>query len=476
MKFANAVENMKEEIFAATGKLIAIPSVEGTPEPGAPFGKNVREALDATLKLGEELGFKVVNHEGYAGHIEFGEGEEIIAVLAHVDVVPEGSGWTKEPYKMTRVDGKLYGRGTSDDKGPAVAVIYALKSLKDAGVKFNRRVRIIIGCDEETGRWDCMKHYFEKEPMPLCGFTPDSDFPIINSEMGIIICSLEEKFEKNDTCDCDNGNICVREITGGNKANMVPDYCEARITVKKGGKETIEKVLEKYRAKEFGLTSEYCVKDEKYGEVCILEAIGVSAHGSTPEKGQNAISMILTVLNDLSLCQSDVADYIKFLGKNIGMELNGQSFGLGMEDDVSGKLILNLGVLKLNETEASATINIRYPVTNEEKEVYEILDKKSKMAGITVSRGASKAPLYVPADNFMVKTLQKVYTQVTGNEAKLISISGGTYARAIKNAVAFGPLFPDSVETYHQKDEYITESDLITAAKIYAEALYELVK
>lgn len=474
MKFASAVENMKEEIFSATGRLVAIPSVEGTPEPGAPFGRSVREALDATLKLGEEMGFTAVNHDGYAGHLEFGEGEEIIAVLAHVDVVPEGSGWTKEPYKMIREDGKLYGRGTSDDKGPAVAAIYALKSLKDAGVKFNRRVRIIIGCDEETGRWDCMKHYFEKEPMPLCGFTPDSDFPIINSEMGIIICSLEKQFAKNEACDCEN--ICVREITGGSKANMVPDYCEARISVKEGGKEALEKAIAKYRTKEFGLTSEYCVKDEKYGEVCILEAIGVSAHGSTPHKGQNAISMILTVLSDLDLCPGEVSSYIKFLGTYIGMELDGTSLGIGMEDEVSGKLILNLGVMKLNETEAKATINIRYPVTKTDTEVFEKMEEKTKIEGIVITKGASKAPLYVPADNFMVKTLQKVYTQVTGNEANLISISGGTYARAIKNAVAFGPLFPHSIETYHQKDEYITEDDLITAAKIYAEALYELVK
>jgi len=474
MKFANAVESLKEEIIAATGKLIAIPSVEGTPEPGAPFGRSVREALDAALKLGEEMGFKAVNHDGYAGHLEFGEGEEIIAVLAHVDVVPEGSGWTKEPYRLIRENGRLYGRGTSDDKGPVVSAMFALKSLKDANVKFNRRVRIIIGCDEETGRWDCMKHYFEKEPMPLCGFTPDSDFPIINSEMGIIICSLEKKFENSSSCDC-NG-ICVREITGGSKPNMVPDYCEARISVSETGKVELEKALKKYRAQEFGLTAEYGVKDEKYGEVCILESIGVSAHGSTPAKGQNAISMIITVLNELALCPGGVSDYVKFLGKHIGMEMDGASFGLGMEDEVSGKLILNLGVLKLNDVEAKATINIRYPVTKTEAEVYGILDQNSAAAGITVTRGASKAPLYVPADNFMIKTLQKVYTEVTGEEAKLINISGGTYARAIKNAVAFGPLFPHSVETYHQKDEYITEDDLMTATKIYAEALYELVK
>lgn len=468
MKFDKRIDSMKDDIIKSTQELIRIKSVEAEPEPEAPFGKGIRKCLDKALEICSSLGMKTENFDGYAGHAEYGEGDEIVGILVHMDVVPEGSGWSYGPFGGEIAGGRIYGRGASDDKGPAAAVIYALKAVMDSGVKFNRKVRIIFGCDEESGRWACMKHYFKKAEMPFCGFSPDADFPIINSEMGILIFKLEKEFEKNEeSCCC---GLKIKRIQGGNKVNMVPDYCECELEMKKDFAERIRKTADYMRDKNnarFELVFD--------GERCIIKSYGVSAHGSTPSKGRNAVSQLISLLCKLPLLVSEQADYINFLNEHIGMETDGSSFGVAMSDQVSGKLVFNLGTIDVGEEKGSVGINIRYPVTRTKNDVYDVIREKISSWGIKLVEGDSKEPLYVPADNFMIKILQKAYEDVTGQKADLISIGGGTYARAIKNAVAFGPLFPGREETAHKKDEYIELEGLLMSAKIYAEAIYELI-
>lgn len=469
MKFDKIVDSMKNDIIKATQELVQIRSLEGAPEPGAPFGREVRTCLDRTLGLCSRLGMKTENFDGYAGHAEFGEGDEIIGILVHVDVVPEGSGWSHDPYGGEVAGGRIYGRGAIDDKGPAVAVIYGLKAVMEAAEKFNRKVRIIVGCDEESGRWDCMKHYFKHAEMPMCGFSPDADFPIINSEMGILIFNLEKEFEKNNESCCEG--LKVKRIQGGNKVNMVPDYCECELEMKKDFSERIQKTVDFMKDK-MNARLELAID----GSRCIIKSYGLSAHGSTPDKGINAISQLISCICKLPLCVSEQTAYINFLDEHIGMEVDGASFGVAMSDEVSGKLVFNLGTIDLTEEKGNTGINIRYPVTKTRNQVYDIIKEKISASGISLIEGSEKDPLYVPADNFMIKILQNVYQDVTGQKAELISIGGGTYARAIKNAVAFGPLFPGKEETAHQKNEYIEIEDLLKSTKIYAEAIYELVK
>ncbi len=469
MKFDKIVDSMKNDIIKATQELVQIKSLEAKPEPGAPFGREVRECLDKTLELCNRLGMKTENFDGFAGHAEFGEGEEIIGILVHVDVVPEGSGWSHDPYGGEVVDGKIFGRGTIDDKGPAVAAIYALKAVMESGEKFNRKVRIIVGCDEESGRWACMKHYFKHAEMPMCGFSPDADFPIINSEMGILIFKLQKEFENNEESCC--GGMKIKRIQGGNKVNMVPDYCECELELKKDFTERVQKTIEYLRDKH-----DAKLELEIEGSKCIIKSYGLSAHGSTPGKGLNAISQLISCICKLPLCVSEQTAYINFLDAHIGMEVDGTSFGVAMSDEVSGKLVFNLGTIDVTEEKGSIGINIRYPVTNTRNDVYDIIREKIAASGIKLIEGDEKDPLYVPADNFMIKILQKVYEDVTGEKPELISIGGGTYARAIKNAVAFGALFPGREETAHQKNEFIEIEDLIKSTNIYAEAISELVK
>lgn len=464
MDLDKIIESMKEDIVRDTQELIRIRSVEDKPLPGKPFGEGVNQALEKALEISERLGFKVKNCEGYAGFAEYGEGQDLVGVLVHLDVVPEGDGWTYPPYAAEIHDNKIYGRGAIDNKGPAVACLYALKAIKDLNLPVSKRVRIIFGTNEESG-WGCMDYYMSHEEVPSCGFAPDAEFPIIYSEKGILIFKLVKKFEK-----VLEGDLKLLSVKGGNRANMVPDYCEAVLKLNNNLLD-IGKLLDEFKSR-----NSFKMELVHDGDNIIIKSYGVSAHGSLPEKGKNAISQLIMFLKELPLPADDIKVYIDFLAEKIGMEYDGRSFGLAMEDEISGKLVFNLGVMNLNSEQGVVEINIRYPIKYTEKDVREKVEEEVKGYGITIEDWTDKAPLYVPADHFLVKILKKVYEESTGQEAKLISIGGGTYARAMKNAVAFGPLFPGQEELAHQKDEYIDIDHLILITKIYAKAIYELIK
>lgn len=462
----NIIEGYKEDIVKSTCELVSIKSVETEPEEWKPFGTGVNDALQYYLDLAQKMGFETKNVDGYAGHVEYGDGEDIIGVLVHLDVVPEGDGWTHPPYGGEIHDNRIYGRGTIDNKGPAIASLYGLKAIKDMGIKLNKKIRIIAGLDEESG-WECMKHYFESEEKPVCGFSPDAEFPIINSEMGILIFKMRMPFKESG-----KSGVAVKSIEGGNRPNMVPDYCEAVLeVVDVSAAAEIVRVLASF-TEETG----YDINMEKEGNKIILKSLGVSAHGSTPEKGKNAITQLIMFLNVLDLGEGDVAQYIGTLVRKIGTELDGKSLGIDFEDKVSGKLVFNLGQIKVNDTEGEVVINIRYPISYTADRIVSKLDKALDDTGVEVIDVSDNSPLYVDEDNFLIQKLMKVYEEEMGQEARLLSIGGGTYARAIDNAVAFGPLFPGQPELAHQKDEYIDIDHLIKITKIYQKAMCELAK
>ncbi|MDI6705987.1 MAG: dipeptidase PepV [Bacillota bacterium] len=464
MDLNGLVDGYRDDIIRSTQEIIRIKSVEEEPREGMPFGKGPNDALVYYLELAREMGFAAKNVDGYAGHVEYGEGDEIIGVLVHLDIVPEGEGWTYPPYSGHINDNRIYGRGTVDDKGPAISVLYGLKAIKDAGIKPGKRIRIIAGLDEESG-WECMEHYFKHEEKPVAGFSPDAEFPIINSEKGILIFKMRKTFDRDK-----KGTGFIKSITGGNRPNMVPDRCEALLET--SGMLTPDRIRDSLESftKKTGYSMEF---SQSNGEV-LIKSFGVSAHGSTPEKGQNAISQMLGFLSELAVGDSDAESFIRFMAEKIGMEYYGESMGVGFEDEVSGKLIFNLGEIKLDGSEGELVINIRYPIMYNREQVIGGLEKTLEGTGIEITDVSDKKPLYVPEDNFMVRKLKEVYKEITGEEATLISIGGGTYARAIDNAVAFGPLFPGQPELAHQKDEYIDIDDLMTITKIYAKAMYLL--
>ena len=464
LDFLKLIETYEEDIVKSTQEIVRIKSVEESPRDGMPFGEGPYRALQYAVDLSRNMGFKVKEFDGYAAHADLGEAEESVGILVHLDVVPEGEGWDYGPYNGEIYDGKIYGRGTVDDKGPAIASLYAMKALKESGVELNRKIRIIFGTNEESG-WGCMKHYFNVEEPPTMAFTPDADFPAIYGEKGIIVFHLEKDIEIEDN------DMELIDLKGGSAPNMVPDSCEIKVRPRdlKTLKQRYDVFMDRY---------DYPIKIDYDGDIATIRAKGVSSHGSTPEKGKNAISYLMKFLQEILSEDSSFGQFVNIYNERIGFSHFGEKIGCGLEDDVSGKLNFNPGVIKMEDGKIILTINVRYPIKSSAPKVYDGIRENLKGTGIRLVEGKSdQRPLYIPKDNFLVKKLMDVYRDETGDQnSEPITIGGGTYARAMDNAVAFGPMFPGQQDVAHQKNEYIGIEHLMKITRIYAKALYELAK
>ncbi|HYE81972.1 MAG TPA: dipeptidase PepV [Clostridia bacterium] len=448
------VLELKDEIIEKVRECVRIRSVMEAPQPGMPFGQGVHSALQYTLGLAGSLGFRTVNMDNMIGYAEYGTGEEMIAVLGHIDVVPEGGGWIYPPYAAEIHDGKIYGRGVLDDKGATIGALYALKAIKDSGIQLKRRVRIIFGTNEENGS-KCAKYYAENDETPVAGFTPDASYPIINGEKGIVNCT----FRKALSGKAESGLLWIK---GGTAVNSVPDYAEAAFETGRLDKDKLEKA-----AKEYG-DIEISGQDK-----LLVAAHGKTAHGGTPEEGVNAISVLMGFLKNFEL-KGKLEEFVEFYNKYIGFTVNGELLGIGMQDEVSGKLTVNTGTISGSGDAIDLRMNLRYPVTKR----YE--DFSDKFFALMESQGfesidiVHKKCLFVSPETDFIKKLQKVYTEKTGKEARLISYSGGTYAKALKNIVAFGPLFEGEPDLCHQANEHMSIENLIKNVQIIAAAIHEL--
>lgn len=455
--------------------LVSIKSVVSNPvtnEKGEyfPFGQGVQDAFACFLKTAEAFGFETKNVDNYGGHVDFGsgdyrKGDPIVAVLGHLDVVPEGDGWSFDPYSGAVSDEYIYGRGTLDDKGPMVAALFAMKALKESGYVPKVRVRMILGLDEETN-WDGMKYYFEKEPMPSYGFTPDAEFPALNGEKGMMNFEIAKKLTKHQ-----GAGLSLSSLTGGSAANMVPQH--ARAVVYSSDSAVYAHIRE--LAEDFRTSTGYSLKVKGTGKSLEITAEGKSAHGATPEAGLNAISVMMAFLGRLNFGADDLNVFFDFYNKYIGFDVNGQNLGCGFSDGESGRLTLNAGVIRYDKESITLNINIRYPVTFTEEQVYEAVMPLLDCYGMGLIKLGGKAPIYLPPDSPMIRTLMDVYRENTGDyESEPLVIGGGTYAKAAKNIVAFGGLFPGDPDLMHQKDERISIERMMTMTKIYADAIYKL--
>lgn len=453
------INDIKESLIEDTQKILRIKSVQEDGRPGMPFGKGINSALETMLGIGENMGFTTKNLEGYIGYIEWGQGDEIVGVLGHLDVVPEGDGWSYPSYGAEIHDGKIYARGALDDKGPIMAALYGMYALKEIGFKPEKRIRIILGTNEETGSAD-VEYYLEKDEKPTIGFTPDADFPVIYAEKGLTVFNITKMFTLS-------GESSIEYIKGGQRANMVPDYCEVGIRA-----ENIEEIINKINAyaKSHKFDFTYEVKDK----LLLLKSIGLSAHGSTPEVGRNAIMQAILFLNDEKICVGEVGDAIRFLAEKIGLQTMGENFGVCLQDDVSGFLSFNVGTIEANGDSITVSLNLRYPVTKTFDDMMKPFEETLKSSGFKVEELEHQEPLYFSKEHKLIKILSKVYEEQTGDKAELLAIGGGTYAKEMPNIVAFGPIFPGKPDLDHQPDEYIEVDDLLKITQIYAHAIKEL--
>ncbi|EJO5348087.1 dipeptidase PepV [Clostridium botulinum] len=463
MQINKIIDELKEDLINSTAELVKIKSLEGEPKEGKPYGEAVASALEKALEISEKLGFKTVNVDGYVGYAEYGEGDEYIGVLGHLDIVPEGEGWKYPPYGAEIHDGKMHGRGTTDDKGPIIAALYGLKAIKEAKLPLSKKVRILFGTNEETGSNE-IEHYLSKEKPPIAGFTPDAEYPIIYAEKGITIFDVVKDLEVKS-----NKPIKLKYIKGGEASNMVPDYCEAGIECPDADM-IIRSVEYCANRNDIKLTAE-----EKEGLV-VIKSFGIAAHGSTPEIGKNAIMQMFKFLSELPLGHCDELQFIRFFNKNVGEETDGKSFGVDLQDEPSGKLSFNIGTISMANNQIRMSLNLRYPVTHKVEELMDKFNKKIEGTGIKVENLEDQKPLYFDSEHPLVKSLQKVYQEQTGKEGELLAIGGGTYAKEMPNIVAFGPIFPGEPDVIHKKNEYIELENLVLNSKIYGHAIYELAK
>jgi len=457
------IDGYFDEMVKALQEFIRIPSVldEEKPHESFPFGQKIDEALEWILKKGDELGLKSKNVDRYAGYVEIGNGPEMVGILGHIDVVPPGTGWSVDPFCGEIMEGKIYGRGSVDDKGPVMAALYALKAIEDSGLPVSKRARLIIGTDEETGA-RCLKHYLEKEEPPVYGFSPDAEFPIIYAEKGILRFELAKSFAGSLQAGAN-----LKKIRGGTRVNVVPDYAEAVMENADSGKIEL-------KIKEQGLANKIKIADTPEG--VIIKAKGVSAHASYPEDGKNAVQLLLNFLTLIDFGSKEARNFIDAAVGMLNMETDGKTIGISCSDQISGALTINLGVADFDENRGSLKFDIRYPVTIDGSKIIEKLKKTAGDLGAEFSINQHKLPLYVDPDTAIIKKLQSVYKETTGDEPRLVSIGGGTYCRYVKNTVSFGPVFPGQKELAHQSDEYIAVEDLRKIARIYVQAIYELIK
>ena len=444
-KIKNIVNENSKDMIESIKAAVRINSVmdENTATESMPFGKGVDESLRKTLEIAESLGFKTVYKDGYYGYAEVGEGEELIGILGHIDVVPIGdeSKWKFPPFSATEEDGYIYGRGTQDDKGPTIAAMYAVKALLDAGVKFGKRVRFIIGGDEEN-LWRCIAKYTENgEEIPSMGFTPDSSFPVTNAEKSLVQFYLRGTGSKDLSLN----------ISGA--LNAVPGV--ANYTG-----ELADKLAEKLDELKF----EY----EKDGES--ITVIGKRVHAASADKGVNAIERLCKALYEIGV-KDDVVRFVAELSDSVGSKILPNCV-----DDVSGTLTLNLGELIINEKESKIGFDSRVPVKFTIEDLENAVKENAANYGLEFEEFDRLKSLYVPADSELIKTLVSVYEQETGLEGTPKSSGGATYAKALDNCVAFGAMFPFDEKTEHQENERVNIKNMIKATEIYALSVYRLLE
>lgn len=454
MKFKQLIEAQMPALISDLQGCIRIPSVYTEDDTGYPYGKPVQECLEYVLSCAEKLGFETHNMDNQVGWCEYGSGEEMVAVLGHLDVVPEGDGWTVPPYEGLVEDGKIFGRGTMDDKGPTMCALYALKAIADSGLPVRRRIRILFGLNEETGSADMAYYKANGGEIPVMGFTPDGEYPIINGEKGLV----------NEAYRCDfaqEGKLKLRSIWGGTAHNIVPNYAKAEL------------VCDPDLAAAIIAVKADKITTTPTAEGVLVEAAGVNAHGGTPWEGENAIGRLMQFLKQLPF-EGKLQTAISFLGDKLGLECNGAALGIAMEDEVSGILTMNLGVIRADETSLEVKLNYRYPVTKQFSDCGPQVKAAFEAAGFVRSTAGHKEKLYMPPEHPLVARLLKVYESCTGLEPTPKSIGGGTYAKMIPNVLAFGPIFPGDEVREHKPDEFMELSRLFDNANMIAEAMYAM--
>lgn len=455
----------KEEMIGDIGTLISYPSVSDPEEGNGPFGQACKDVLDAALEMGRKYGFTTENHEYYVGSIgnEKKNWENTIGFWNHLDVVPVSGDWNFPPFELTRKGRYIIGRGVGDNKGPAVGMLYVMRCVRDLQIPLKHELCLFVGCDEEKGMRD-MEYYTSHYPCPAMSMISDTGFPVCYGEKGIL--------EGWITADVPFSEDIV-EITSGTASNIIPD--EAVLVMKRSAlsDEKISALREKLTV-------------EEDGELVRLIAGGISGHSAFPQGSVNAIfNLCAAVCETASVRGSDMLTMEALRSATSGYF--GEVSGIAYEDEVSGKLTCAGTVLRMENGRAKLTFNIRYSVTADAAFVNQKLSTYWKDWGFTWEMERDSAPNYFDPSHPAVGILTNLYNEMTNQESKPYVMGGGTYARKLPNAFAYGTgnmpgedgeehaeIYHDGRGNAHGLDEALNVDKLTEALKLYIMALIAL--
>lgn len=454
---------VRRELIAAVSRLVGVKSVKGPAAPGAPFGPGPKAALEEAVRLCQDLGFESRNYDDHVGVADLNDKPTQLHILGHLDVVGEGTDWDTDPYACVEKDGLLYGRGVSDDKGPTVCALFAMKCVRDLGLPVSKNVRLIMGTDEESGSED-IAYYYAREPYAPQSFTPDAEFPLINVEKG----HYHPQFGASWPAVMVEPR--VSNLTGGFRVNVVPPEAQAEVLgLSANHVRPFCGAVEGQSGAVFTLT-------DMVGGVRI-HCAGRNAHAARPEGGVNAIQAILTVLAQLPLADCESTKAVKAMHELFPYgDTRGKALGIAQSDDVSGELTVNLALITMNETGFTSKFDCRFPVCATEENCRKVCEASFARHGISVLETPEMATYHmVPGDSPLVKTLLECYSTYSGvKDPQPIAIGGGTYVHDIPGGVAFGCEFPDFDTRMHCANERVRIDDLARSAKMFALAIATL--
>ena len=460
-KISRWVDARREDYLRDVSRLVAIRSVTGDTKPGMPFGEGPAAALAEALALAGEKGFFTKDYDGYVMTADLLQGETALDILAHLDVVGEGDGWDTDPYAAVEKDGCLYGRGTDDDKGPAVAAMYAMACVRElAGDKLRRNARLILGTDEETGSRD-IRYYYSREKSAPFTFSPDASFPVYNTEKGGLAGRFRRAWEAAEALPR------VTAMSGGYRINVLPADAWAEVS---------------------GVTpaqaGEACAAAAADMDVTLslteipggvrLAVRGLAAHASTPEAGRNGITALISLLNRLPLADCDSTRALRALEKLFPHgDGAGKALGVAMEDEVSGPLTLAFSLFELTETGCAGSFDSRVPLCANEANCRAVAAAALEAEGF-LFEGNMRPPHHTPGDSDLVRACLRSYEHFTGQKGECLSMGGGTYVHDIPGGIAFGAGMPGFESNLHGANERMDIAAMLTAIKIFAMVIYDL--
>ncbi|MCL2227380.1 MAG: Sapep family Mn(2+)-dependent dipeptidase [Oscillospiraceae bacterium] len=454
-------EKNSDKMLKDLERLIEIRSVRGAEQKGAPYGAPSREALAVASAMLEKQGFSVSDFEDIMITADLGPTPPLLGILAHLDIVEEGEGWDTDPFKMTVKDGNAYGRGVIDNKGPAVASMYAMYCARDLCPELKNGIRLILGSGEETG-FDDVTQYLRKNDPPPNVFSPDADFPVVNTEKGRFAPFFGAKWEK----DTDLPRII--SITGGKTMNIVPNRAEA--VIEGFSLSDAEGFCRKYSEK-----TGASISVASDGGRLVITALGTATHASTPQLGNNAQTALIEMLAAMPFAQSKSFGCVEGLNRLFGHgDCNGRALGIEMSDDISGKLTVNFGVIRLSEYEFAGNFDSRTPACADEVDIAGITKSALIREGIELTEFSISKCHHTPGDTPFVKNLLQIYEDYTGNAPECLTTGGQTYVHDIPGGVVFGCGFPGENYHAHGANEYVPVEQLILSAKMFAQVILDM--